>query len=398
MKQDDILKERFKGYKPAPSPEVWERIEAELNQKKKRGLIIWWFTGLAAVLTGVIFLCLPRQTEHSIFSSNRNAFLLNEKKKTTAANSVSDSQEGSNSGSMNSELTKSNVQNNYQEKSQSQKDLNNNSELNKHLTFSKVRPFIQEEDKILNGEKLKVPYTSDLIRDELILTSMNPLRAKQIEGHGNFEKLQIQPIISLPPNTRTSKFQIQLDYGIYLTGLDSNNQVQPSVSNGLQENNYSGLFNNALTEGPIGVEPYRNVLTGLRLGLHYHWSDKWNVRMNLAQFRYFIFVQDTKLFSQGGSFSQVAAQLDRAVFEAGHLKGYCGLGMSFGRNNLNFAGYSSWRSEITSSFRLSYQLKGSWSLVAEPTARIVVWDSQIANFGRLSKIYGGLQFGLDYEF
>lgn len=47
MLEDKPWTSRFDNFGAKPSDELWNKIEAQLDKKKKRGLVFWWFTGLA---------------------------------------------------------------------------------------------------------------------------------------------------------------------------------------------------------------------------------------------------------------------------------------------------------------------------------------------------------------
>ncbi len=51
------LQEKFDDFGSIPSTDVWAEIERQLNQKKKRRALIFWFSsGLAACFVGLILL------------------------------------------------------------------------------------------------------------------------------------------------------------------------------------------------------------------------------------------------------------------------------------------------------------------------------------------------------
>src|SRR6476661_6118312 len=55
---DRLFQEKFKDFDAAPQEYMWNRIEAELNQKKKRRIIPFWLqmTGIAAALLIGLFI------------------------------------------------------------------------------------------------------------------------------------------------------------------------------------------------------------------------------------------------------------------------------------------------------------------------------------------------------
>ena len=52
---DELFKSHLRDYKATPSPEVWERIEAQLKKKKDRKVIpLWWKVGGVAALLALL--------------------------------------------------------------------------------------------------------------------------------------------------------------------------------------------------------------------------------------------------------------------------------------------------------------------------------------------------------
>lgn len=58
---DDLFRDKLADYRPEPDPNVWDRIERSLDQRKSRRIIpIWWrLGGVAAILALGLYLVLP---------------------------------------------------------------------------------------------------------------------------------------------------------------------------------------------------------------------------------------------------------------------------------------------------------------------------------------------------
>jgi len=66
---DNLFKERFQNFEAAPSPEVWNQLEAKLQEKKKERRVIplWWRVAGVAALLALLF-----TVGISLFNSNQN--------------------------------------------------------------------------------------------------------------------------------------------------------------------------------------------------------------------------------------------------------------------------------------------------------------------------------------
>lgn len=52
---DDNIKKQIDGFKLKPSPQIWERVEAQLPEKKRSRFAIWWWLPGLSILLGIGF-------------------------------------------------------------------------------------------------------------------------------------------------------------------------------------------------------------------------------------------------------------------------------------------------------------------------------------------------------
>ena len=107
---DKLYQEQFKDFAPPPNPEVWQRIEASLNEKKNRRIIpIWWrFGGIAAILIlGLL--------TFSLFFSKENQPSIEQKVTTTTTKKATEPTKTVNASENNDALVTSNPNSNENE-------------------------------------------------------------------------------------------------------------------------------------------------------------------------------------------------------------------------------------------------------------------------------------------
>lgn len=125
---DRLFQERFKDFEETPSEAVWERIEAQLKEKKKRRVIpIWWrYAGAAAVLLLLL-------TAGSIYFRDNNATPVNNNQvvdtedKNPSTNNDNGIQKNDNSFKNNEAVTNANSSENNQENTTNDGVLENKS-------------------------------------------------------------------------------------------------------------------------------------------------------------------------------------------------------------------------------------------------------------------------------
>ena len=69
---DRLYQEKFKEFEPAPPSDMWDRIEKELPEKKKRRVVpLWYYGGIAAGLAVLLSLFLFQSDENSVIQKDQ---------------------------------------------------------------------------------------------------------------------------------------------------------------------------------------------------------------------------------------------------------------------------------------------------------------------------------------
>lgn len=128
-KQKQSLAERFEAYQSAPTDKVWNNIEAQLDEdKRKRGLLWWWSANAAILLLTVGTFYYMRSGANTVTakSSTQLTILQQDNGETEKAQSTTSST--SNKGQMNETSTSSNATNNEpdQHSIENNEPVNNN--------------------------------------------------------------------------------------------------------------------------------------------------------------------------------------------------------------------------------------------------------------------------------
>ncbi len=151
---NNLFQEKFENFEVEPNQEVWDNIEIQLKEKKKKRIIpFWWkLSGVAALLTIGFFVF---NTNSDKSNENTNSTIVNkENKENPSNNAIVNSQKNVNSSdknNINSEKTT-----NYNDENSKQ-----NSNVNNNVAVSKNNNIANEKSSLKNTNTVATVAYSD---------------------------------------------------------------------------------------------------------------------------------------------------------------------------------------------------------------------------------------------
>ena len=168
---DRLFQEKFKDFEVAPDAAVWERIEAQLKEKKKRRVIpIWWrYAGVAAIVLLLITI--------------GNGYLSDKNITKDSPNQVVD---GNDNNSLKQTENEKNGNENYTPPSnniiKNTEAISNNNVSNKSLNKSNINKTGSKNENVGNPSNLSVATRSVETNINKIGNGANPSTTKSNEG------------------------------------------------------------------------------------------------------------------------------------------------------------------------------------------------------------------------
>ena len=392
MQEDKPLTSRFESFEAAPSDAVWQNIESQLGQKKKRRLVFWWTSVLAASVIFGLFL-LPYFSSDSEPTTSKEIIRLNQNK--------------SNETKTDAALEEQTIA------KRKKSSLNSAGEkyLNNIKTQSFVSPFgekltIQSKKKVKIEEPFLTPELvpvdtptpiAEIIKAELITDDST---INLVDNDNNSNTL-VQPEIELPdPQVINKRWEIGLFVGagrgnkiIDFQPLPSPS-INPADQNNLEATSLSGNTNYEQPVIPIQVQAIiardlgkkLRLTTGLGFGLY---------RKNIRLFQEDELIKLTPLAQ-----IHIPVLMDFKIIEKKKWEWTTGPGVLLGYrfNKLNNDNKHQLTTNLQWQTALRYQLKKDWSLSVQPHYRYQLGDNSPAKTVFYKNHFWGVNVGLIRKF
>jgi hypothetical protein len=404
MPENKPLKNRFDDFSAEPRPEVWSRIEAELDNKPKRRAFVWWWSAAAVLVVGLAALFFANSTNSVAEVYVHNSSKDHENVEAQAAENQKATFDTESTEIPNVDAQKTSAPSNLPSKNHVLNSKSPTKEpISSRKTPSKKKQVMQftaidvlepTQDAIEYAERTLVAVPSEIWSqtDSTEEISENqPEFAQVILGDSPIEK-------NVPDVPNVSKWSITVNGGIYRTEeytmLYSTFPVLPSdMSSGIPI---------AINESFQNYLPQSSILIahGLGADLAYQLSPKWQLRTGFNLLMYRTKFVNENFVQRGSNYLQLALGGDYSLLQNKRFTWQIGTGVGTGllRNQIQAGVENHWRTEWNINTALSYAIHSKWAIRLQPTSRLIISDTQVEGFGKLSKWYHGANLGLTFSF
>lgn len=404
MQENNPLKNRFENFSAEPRPEVWNRIEAELDNKPKRRFVLWWWSAAALLIIGIgsiIFMNSSTREADKVVSSQENSDV-QVKLNSGVSNDYQTEQSGEGLDSKENatvpEKSTYPSKTSQSEKSSSSKKTTIKTASTTNVSSKKKKPNSQKsidelepkDDEILILDILPIPSGISNHSDST-LHENKPENQPVLIGDSPIEK-------TISDEVKLSRWSVILNGGIYRTGLygtESNfsgNVSMSDVSSGIPIASNEAFQNY--------FPPYSRIIVhSIGADLAYSLSCKWQIRTGFNMLMYRTKFVDESFTQRGSNYFQLAFGGDYSVLQIKRFKWQIGTGIGTGllRNQVLGGVENHWRSEWNLNTALSYSINSKIAIRVQPTSRVIISDTQVGGFGKLSKWYHGGSIGLTWN-
>lgn len=389
MQENNSLRNKFEGFKADPSPQVWENIERSLDEKKRRRGFIWWWAGLAASLIFGLFVWTNSSNNSEQSNSQKTTFHAKQKANHKTKNAhISKQSENRLHVDTNRTAYSSIIPTNS----------NPRFKRIKSTKINKGSDEVKDEFKS-DFEKQFVQNNQEIPTDQahLNLLTVEPIRNTEFNLIPDFSMKQIKQITPLPYR----HWEMQLLVGGATTGREEM-MIPSNYFDALTEN--QGTITNGtypiVIENPAEIKSYRNVQTTISGLISYTTKSRFRFSSGISYQRFYTQLLETKKFQAEMHLIQVPLLVDYSfnITSKWRWDVGTGIGMGYGFNKHQPIDYSTWRTDFLVQSSVRYALSNRFSLQLQPQARIVFWDSQKAEFGKVSPWYLGGTLGGVWSF
>jgi hypothetical protein len=404
MHQNKPLKNKFEHFSVEPRPEVWQRIEAELNEKSKHRFANWWRYIAAILLIGV---------GTAFYLKYKSSLIKNQvasKEQSKLRLHAEDIQ--TQSGMMANDETDSVKMNRIHGGTLVQSQTSQNaisSPIKKSAPISVVSsPKNFPKTKNLSGS-IDAFTTSSNNYEPLGIAedfkakpeaSPNQLDTVQQENGGELQNPTVVMVDSsaekdFNDHKKNSKWSLNLNAGIYGTAVDKvyyANQLFTDLSLGIPNPNNEAFQSNSLVY-------YRNVVQGVGAELGYRILPKWQLKLGVNLLIYRTNFISEGFVQRGANYFQWAFGGDYNLLQIERFHWQIGTGIGTGilRNPVVGGTENHWRSEWNINTSLGFSILPKIAIRIQPTSRLIVADTQVGGFGKLTKWYHGVNLGITFN-
>lgn len=419
MQENKSLKNKFENFSSKPDAEVWQRIEAELDKKPKRRAFLWWWAAAAMlVFTSLtVFYFNAHQNENltSNTSEDSTRSLSDLETKRTAPAELQSQEHVANPSKTLSSAETGRSQKDYKPASQALSKQKHANAVQASETLSasaqehKTGTLRNKNNSRRTSKPLPLEHDSDSLKT--LITSLPAQAAKKRANPNHHDANQVQKdsishnllsekvedtIIHYCEKMKISplsKWSLTLHSSAHTTSTINENFLTPSSPS---SEFYSGLNNIS----QMGWSPYRQIISGFGLDAAYALNPKWQLRSGLNYWTYRTFFINSNEWQRGANYIQLALGADYLIMKKNRFSWQIGSGLGTGliTNSSAASSQSHWRTEMNLNTALSYQLNSKLFIRLQPTSRLVIGDSQLGQFGKLSRWFHGCNLGVGYQF
>jgi hypothetical protein len=390
------LNTRFEHFSASPSPEVWNRIEAELEKKtNRRSAFFWWSAAF------ICFLAIGSTAYFIPIDTNKNAH----SPSTTAANDKNLSNK--------TKIKSTQTQNPQAKKSTNKQNIIRKKIANQNkyffpLTAATTRKSdITIEKSIQNFEFKLLATESNSLSPEHIESKkkIQPINQKEthsdsaITNNTNFDKIEEIREPKIVESKTKSNWSISPSFGFYST---NQNVVPNSLLSFTNTDLNAGLgLNNSIEALQINESAsYRQTIHSFGLDLAYQFLPRWQIRGGTHLLMYKTIMSSEQPNIKGANYYQLTIGGDYKLLHFKKITWHIGTGLGYGllRNPIPSGIQNSLRAEWNINSLISFQITNRIAIRLQPTARLVISDSQFGGFGKLSRWYNGANIGATFQF
>ncbi len=395
MQKDKPLKNRLENFEATPRPAVWERIEAQLDNRPKRRFVIWWWSAAALLLTalGVAIVFHPQERK------NVKTQLVNQ--------STSQTDKGIETGETSSQVTQVDVIETDKLVRKSHQQTSNSASVTKSSTtqYTAARRAARNKSEVSFAAQMEPVFGQKAAQNESLLTesSTNPVNTNDSSDEPLTDHQDEQPKNindELPPKRQPhgSKWTLGLAVGTYRTGITKAvnfiySPIASDVNSGLTN------FNMENAVQPNSNQDYRQIAQSFGIDLGYQLAPRWQIRNSLNALLYRTLFVNENAYHRGASYFQFAMGIDFTLLNVSKFSWSLGTGLGTGllRNPVENTIQNHWRTEWNLNTACNLELTPRCTLRLQPTMRMIVSDTQVSGFGALSKWYYGGQIGFVFK-
>lgn len=403
MHENNRLKNKFEAFSAEPRPEVWNRIEAELDDKPKRRYAIWWWSAAAVLMIGIGSTFFVKSTSstanNQVSSIEQSGIQLHSEDNQTQdgieANHETDS----------SEITNLQEESSIQSKTSQNVKLSSpkKSSLSSVVSSPKNPSQTNASSDVGNTNKttLNDHELHDIAVDIKVKPSAIPNHSDTAHQENESQLENPSVIIGDSPiekdvnnDKKNSKWSLNLNGGIYGTTVYEAYYVNPlfgDLSSGIPITSNEAFQSNLLTF-------YRHMVHGLGADLAYQLPPKWQLRTSVNLLMYRTKFINENFIQRGSNYFQLAFGGDYTLLQIKRFNWQIGTGIGTGllRNQVLDGVENHWRSEWNINTALSYSINSKIAIRMQPTSRLIISDTQVGGFGKLSKWYHGGNLGITF--
>lgn len=389
------LNTRFEHFSASPSPKVWNRIEAELEKKhNRRSVFFWWSAAFICLLAiGSTAYFIPIDT------------IKNDHARST---SVADDENLSNNPKIKSNhLQEFHAKRSTDKPTIIRKNIANQNKNHIPLTAATTRKSdVMIEKSIQNLEfKLLASESNSLSLKQVEPQKMNQSTNQQ-EAHidsattnsANFEKIEDISAPKIVASNTKSNWSISPNFGFYST---NQNVVPNSFLSFTNTDLNAGLLNNSTEALQLNESAsYRQTIHSFGLDIAYQLLPRWQIRGGTHLLMYKTIMSNEQPNIKGANYYQLAIGGDFKLLHYKKITWHIGTGLGYGllRNPIPTGIQNSLRIEWNINSLISFQITNRVAIRLQPTARLVISDSQFGGFGKLSRWYNGANIGTTFQF
>lgn len=404
MQENNPLKNRFENFSAEPRPEVWNRIEAELDNKPKRRFVLWWWSAAALLIIGIgtiIFMNASTREADKLISSQENSDV---QVKLNSGVSDDNQTEQSDGGLDLKENATVSEKSTYPSKT-SQSEKSSSSKKSTIKTASTTN--VSSKKNKLNSESSLVELEPEV--DEILILDILPIPS-EISNHSDStlheNKPENQPVLigdspfqkTINDGVKLSRWSVILNGGIYRT---SEYHMDYSFAGPVIQNDLSSGIPVVINESFQNyMSPFsRSIAHSIGADLAYSLSCRWQLRTGFNLLMYRTKFGNENFTQRGSNYFQLAFGADYSVLQIKRFKWQIGTGIGTGllRNQTQAGVENHWRSEWNLNTALSYSINSKIAIRVQPTSRVIISDTQVGGFGKLSKWYHGGNIGVTWN-
>ena len=411
MPENKPLKNRFDDFSAEPRTEVWSRIEAELDNKPKRRSVIWWWSAavLLILVTGAKwFITTSGDQDTSNLNSNKNSTLGSAASSGQAESQQAEAEPSENNNTNANHSIQSNAFDHEKVSSSQHKSTQTTrASINKSTdttNFVGVNSSKNKEQTPTIATLELEPLNMEFDADTTGLVSLPTISPSQLDTAD--QSLQSQEIeLQMPLNDKSiahvrvpydSKWSITLHGGVYRTAVEEIyyfNPIYLDLSSGIP-----AISNEAFQSNSLSF--YRHIVHGLGMDLAYQLSPRWQLKSGMNVLMYRTKMVNENSIQRGSNYYQLAMGADYTLLNIKRFQWQIGTGIGSGllRNQVVGGVENHWRSEWNINTALSYSINPKWAIRLQPTSRLIISDTQVEGFGKLSKWYHGANVGVTFRF